>query len=219
MKYLFTLLLLCAISFSFISVDGSDPTLKPFNAIKLEGNATVHLVPGNSFGVQYADEGDKKSLDIHHSDKTLVVSGTGEVYVSLKQNSLVAIMLEGSGDILCDKTLRSDDLAIELKGSGDINLERLNANELNVQLTGSGDIFLAGSAEEANYNLQGSGDIKAAGLKATDVSASILGSGDVSLHASETLEARIHGSGDIHYDGNPQLTHAESLGNGKLVEL
>jgi hypothetical protein len=220
MKYLATLLLIfSALSFGFVSIDGSGPTLKPFNAIKLEGSATVHLVPGNSFGIKYESAHDEKSLDVHYSGKTLVVSGDGEVYVSLKQNSLEGIMLEGSGDIVCDKSLRTGDLEIRLQGSGDIGLEKLDANDLTVSLTGSGDIYLEGNGNNASYKLQGSGDIKADGFKATNVSASVMGSGDISLHATETLQAHIHGSGDIHYDGNPQVTHAENMGKGKLVEL
>jgi hypothetical protein len=219
MKYFLSLLLLCGLSFSFIITDGSGPTLKPFNAVKLEGSATVHLVPGNSFSLRYAKAIDEKKLDIHQSGNTLVVSGEGEVFVSLKQNSLKAIMLEGSGDIVCDKSLRTGDLNIHLEGSGDIALERLDAGDVNVKLTGSGDIVLKGNAGNGNYMLQGSGDITAQDLKVSDASARLLGSGDISLHATETLQAHIHGSGDIHYDGNPQVTHAENMGNGKLVEL
>lgn len=230
MKYMFTLLLVCIASLSLAHTHASEPkTVSPFEGIKLEGSGTVYLIPGNSYSVKvventHSDNWDKKQKNKHKMDarvegNTLVLSGKGEVYVTFKASNLKYIALHGSGDIVCDKAMRVNDLKIQLEGSGDVDLTRLNANEVMADLTGSGDIALGGSSNTVTYNLQGSGDIEASGLKSSRALASVHGSGDISVHASETLTAKIHGNGDIHVAGNPRVSNIDTPGTGRVEEL
>ena len=63
-------------------------------------------------------------------------------------------------------------------------------------------------AIQAKYAIAGSGNIQAADLEAENTDASISGSGNISCYASQKLVARVKGSGDIAYKGNPQEVDA-----------
>ena len=76
--------------------------------------------------------------------------------------------------------------------------------ECNASIAGSGDIGLSGKTLNAKYKIAGSGDIAAGNLESENVSASTTGSGSISCYASGKLTARVTGSGDIAYRGNPQ---------------
>lgn len=46
-------------------------------------------------------------------------------------------------------------------------------------------------------------------LVATNVTATVSGSGDIECYASKQLNARVNGSGEIEYKGNPSVVNKE----------
>lgn len=106
---------------------------------------------------------------------------------------------------------------LTLSGSGDMVVSGLVGKDLVVGLPGSGEITVNGTAETVNINLPGSGNIFCNGLKARSVTASLNGSGNIDVFASESLDANILGSGNIHYAGNPTNVSKKVTGSGSIT--
>ena len=120
--------------------------------------------------------------------------------IAYSNGNLSQATLQGSGDILLSSLKTNTQLNLLLQGSGDIELTGASVGELDALLQGSGDIDIEKTTVKGNVNLslQGSGDINVWKLKATTVNGSVKGSGDIDLHGStKTLNLVLQGSGDI----------------------
>jgi len=129
--------------------------------------------------------------------------------------SINALKLAGSGDIVSRTTIKSNNFKTALSGSGDITLA-VESNSLDASMSGSGDINLSGSTENFDVSISGSGDIKAYDLDADNVDATVSGSADIKVTANKMIRARVSGSGDISYRGNPEKVDTKSSGSGDI---
>jgi hypothetical protein len=77
-------------------------------------------------------------------------------------------------------------------------------------------MVLTGKTENFNSNLNGSGDIDAGDLKAKNAKITVSGSGDSKVFCSESLHARVSGSGDIEYIGDPKKKDTKVNGSGAI---
>lgn len=141
----------------------------------------------------------------------------GGIVVTVPVESVSEVSMSGSGDIVGKTRLRSDSFRASMSGSGDMSLE-VEAANVTVALSGSGDIALSGSADRAEIRVSGSGDVKAYELQAREVEAVVAGSADIRVTATESLTARVSGSGDIHYRGNPAKLDAKTSGSGDVTQ-
>ncbi|MGB5170298.1 MAG: head GIN domain-containing protein [Eudoraea sp.] len=141
----------------------------------------------------------------------------GGIYITVPVESINEVTLSGSGDIVGEKTIETRNFSTNLSGSGDITLA-LNAEEVSAAMSGSGDINLSGKTINFEVKISGSGDIKAYDLIADNVKASISGSADISVTANEMLTARVSGSGDIRYKGDPKKIDTKSSGSGDITK-
>ncbi len=137
------------------------------------------------------------------------------ILVVVPVESINAVSLSGSGDIMSRTTLKSDSFETRISGSGDIVLD-VEANSVKASMSGSGDIKLNGTASDLDVQVSGSGDINAYGLKADYVKVQVSGSADVEVTANESISARVSGSGDISYKGNPKKIETKSSGSGDI---
>jgi hypothetical protein len=117
--------------------------------------------------------------------------------------------------MLAKSELILDELYLSIIGSGDINLS-VSSTEVDAHILGSGDITLTGSTNALNVSLLGSGDFTSYGFDAKSTNVTVTGSGNAKVMAKENLVARVNGSGDIIYKGNPTKTDFESNGSGKI---
>lgn len=139
----------------------------------------------------------------------------GGIYITVPVESIDEVSLSGSGDIVGDKTIKTADFSTNLSGSGDISLAVI-ADNVTAGMSGSGDINLSGKTNNLEVHISGSGDIKAYDLEANNVDASISGSADIKVTANEMLKARVSGSGDIHYRGDPTKIDSKASGSGDV---
>lgn len=141
------------------------------------------------------------------------LKGSADIYLQgdLKGTDL-KLDITGSGDIEAEN-LQYDNITMLIKGSGDIDAKEIKTATLKASISGSGDIDLKGAAQKATLSVSGSGDISADRLTASHVTASISGSGDISCHASDHLDAKITGSGNIRYKGNPATLNKQGRTN------
>ncbi len=137
------------------------------------------------------------------------------IVITVPVESIEAVSLSGSGDVVSKSTLKADDFKASVAGSGDVSLS-IEANDLKAVLSGSGDIDLTGNAKTFEVSVAGSGDIKAFDLEADYVDAKVSGSADIKVTVNEELKARVSGSGDITYKGNPGKIDSKSSGSGDI---
>jgi len=137
------------------------------------------------------------------------------IRITVPVESIDAVSLSGSGDIVGKTTLKTSDFKTAMSGSGDITLD-LETESLSASMSGSGDMNLSGKTKNFDATISGSGDIKAYDLIADNVEATVSGSADIKVTAKEMLTARVSGSGDISYRGNPKKVDTKTSGSGDV---
>ena len=138
-----------------------------------------------------------------------------KLLVMVPFESLDAVSLSGSGDVNTKSTIKTRQFEAKLTGSGDVKLD-INAEEVNATLTGSGDLVLKGKTQSLECNITGSGDLNAFELTGNNATVALSGSGDCKVYCSEKLQARISGSGDISYKGDPKKKDTKVSGSGSI---
>ena len=147
--------------------------------------------------------------------KHLTTSKGKKIVITVPFETLNEVSLAGSGDVITKSKITTNQFSTTLSGSGDINLQ-IDATNITAKLSGSGNITLKGKSENFNCTVLGSGDINATELVSTNVDSTITGSGDCKVFCSEFLQARVNGSGDIDYSGNPKKKDTKVTGSGSI---
>ena len=137
------------------------------------------------------------------------------IRITVPVERIEALNLSGSGDIVGKMTLKASDFRTAMSGSGDITLD-LETSSLSASMSGSGDMYLSGTTTDFEAAISGSGDIKAYDLEADNVEATVSGSADIKVTANKLLKARVSGSGDISYRGNPTKVDTKTSGSGDI---
>tara|TARA_R110002051_G_scaffold137593_1_gene210080 strand:+ start:1130 stop:1855 length:726 start_codon:yes stop_codon:yes gene_type:complete len=137
------------------------------------------------------------------------------IRITVPVESINGVSLSGSGDIVGKKTIKSDHFETSMSGSGDITLN-VETMSMSASMSGSGDMNISGKTVDFSATISGSGDIKAYDLDADNVEATISGSADIKVTANKSIKARVSGSGDISYKGNPGKVDTKSSGSGDI---
>tara|TARA_R110002049_G_scaffold150790_3_gene314037 strand:- start:5958 stop:6680 length:723 start_codon:yes stop_codon:yes gene_type:complete len=201
-------------------------TTSDYEEIALSGSFDVELVDGKEGNITLqGEENILQHIKIEVKNNKLTIkpekgmnlnSSTGKnVVITIPIESINAASLSGSGDIVGKKKIIADSFETSISGSGDISL-KIAAKKLKASISGSGDINLSGSAIDFTIRVSGSGDISAYNLDADFVTALVSGSADIKVTAKESIDARVSGSGDIYYKGNPKKIESKTSGSGGI---
>lgn len=106
--------------------------------------------------------------------------------------------------------------AISVSGSADVALYGLEQATLEVSIQGSGDVCAYGQVKHLEVSIAGSGDVDAVELIAAQANLLIAGSGDIDAYVTQSVKARVAGSGDILIRGNPVERDQLVAGSGKI---
>ena len=136
------------------------------------------------------------------------------VSITITTNDLSAIEIHGSSNVITLTEFTGDDLYLDIKGSGDMDLD-IEYNSLAANIDGSGKIEMFGSADVMNVAIDGSGDIRAFEFPVKNSTIDISGSGDARVDVSDFLRVDIDGSGDVIYQGTPG-TEVNISGSGDV---
>ncbi len=195
-----------------------------YNEIKVVGFMDVKLESGTEGAITVTTdkniqeyiviESKNGVLTIKVKNKVNIQSKKG-VHVTVPFKDLNKVSLTGSGDVLTSNTIKSDSFEVELTGSGDVILD-VNSATIDAKITGSGDLKLSGKATDLEVKVTGSGDFTGKSLVSKNTQVYVSGSGDASVYASKSLKARVNGSGDIVYSGNPETTDNKVMGSGDI---
>jgi hypothetical protein len=204
-----------------------DRNVKDFTGIELAISGDVYVKQGADYSLTIeADKDILERIETEVDGNTLKIrtqKGYNFIWDNTKINIYVSmpqverLSISGSGDIKAESSIKTESLALNISGSGDISIPNLSVMNLSARISGSGDIDVSGggSAKIAEISVSGSGDISLKNIKFAEAEVSIVGSGDAYVNVTEKLNARIVGSGDIRYSGNP-LVDAKITGSGEL---
>ena len=142
-------------------------------------------------------------------------SWKSEIRITVPVESISSVTMSGSGDIVGKTKIKSDKFNTAMSGSGDITMD-IETRSLSATMSGSGDITLRGRTSDFEATISGSGDIEAYDLEADHVNATVSGSADIQVTANKSITARVSGSGDISYRGNPEKVNTKTSGSGDI---
>jgi|TARA_R100000479_G_scaffold33554_2_gene13865 hypothetical protein len=198
-----------------------------YDNVHVTGSMDVTLVSGTEGSINVTtDENIHEHLDIRSEGNTLIISVKKGHSISTKKGidvtvpfkDLSEVKLVGSGDITSTKKIKANNFETSIVGSGDVILN-VESSSLNAKVTGSGDMKLTGSADNFELKLSGSGDFDGRSFDANATEVYVSGSGDASVTARKSIKARVHGSGDISYKGNPSKSDTKVLGSGSIKSI
>lgn len=126
--------------------------------------------------------------------------------------------LEQTGSGESELILECDDMEVRLTGSGNALIQG-TIGKLDLKQTGSGDCEVIGFIDTLSTTLTGSGDLDGTMLKAGTADFLITGSGSAELTVEEELSAKLTGSGDLRFSGDPRLGTIIAVGSGKMTNL
>ncbi|WP_343589833.1 head GIN domain-containing protein [Flavobacterium sp.] len=196
-----------------------------YDGIKVAGSFDVDLVSGKEGKITIKGEEnllavikvevEENSLKIYVEKGTQIRTSSGKIQVTVPFEKISELSLAGSGDIQSKDVIKNDKFSIKLSGSGNFTLP-VDTNNLELNVSGSGNVRLKGTATNFSAKLSGSGDINAADLKSKVVEANVSGSGNSKVACDESLTARVSGSGNIRYVGNPEKKDTKVSGSGTI---
>lgn len=201
-------------------------TTPDYDLIKVSGSFDVDLVAGKEGKIIIkGDENLISSVKVEVEDNTLKIyieKGAGirprigkKIQITIPFEKISELNLSGSGNIQSKDVIKNDKFLVKLSGSGKFNLA-VDTNALDLNLSGSGNVHLKGTTTNFTTKLSGSGAIDAVNLKSKNVDVNVSGSGNSRVTCNESLTARVSGSGNIKYSGNPEKRDVKVSGSGNI---
>jgi len=232
-RYSFTLILMMAFGICALAQNRETRTVRDFDEISMRVGGKVLVTQGDKNEVIL--EGDEELLEKIETEvrggRLNIKSkrnnwgwwrngrnrGRLTVYVTVKE--LKGAYISGSGDIISQNTIKTDDFTASIAGSGDIEMD-LEAEYVESKISGSGNIELQGKTDRARLSISGSGKYMAEKLVAGDYYVSMSGSGRGSINVDGgDLDVRISGSGKIYYMGKPSSVNSSVSGSGSVRKI
>lgn len=177
-----------------------------FNNVRVEGSGNATITQGTTASVQVTGyENLVPAYETYVTNGTLVLKFKND-YHNIRNNNISVKIVTPS----LERT--------SINGSGSMLIKNFTGNLFQTEINGSGKVTVENSRYlTANLEVNGSGDIHAQQLTAGDVEARISGSGRIEITCFVKLVARISGSGDVFYWGNPQHLDMQVSGSGKVI--
>jgi len=195
--------------------------LNQATSIKLSIPAQVTLIQADSFScvvgaqknilevIKTSTSGDVFTID---SDRSIETDKPVQIVISLP--NIEGVEVTGSGQVSSLNSLHTEELKLEVNGSGTI---KLNGKIINIRsdINGSGEIFLEGKCDQQKITITGSGDFHGYNFESAETKVEITGSGDAEITVTNELNAEISGSGNVNYKGSPHLK-SDITGSGNV---
>lgn len=102
-----------------------------------------------------------------------------------------------------------------LAGTGTVEIDGARGPQLALEIAGSGEIAATGNVDRLVVDCAGSGEFNLFDLPADVIRIRVIGSGEAQVHARESLDVVVQGSGDVVYRGDPRITRSIA-GSGEI---
>lgn len=180
----------------------------------------VHYGSAGSGTVQGSGTAATQSRDVptFHS-----VDLAGANTVTIRIGRLQSVVVRADRNLLDRVTTRvhQDTLVIDTRGNvttkSPMGVELVVPSLDAVTLSGTGAVRATGTAAHLDVSLPGTGDVELGGLEARSVHAALSGSGRIVVHATNTVDATVSGTGAIVYLGNPAHVTTSVTGTGAIM--
>jgi hypothetical protein len=194
-----------------------DVNVTSFDQLDVNGVFNLFLVQGDKEGVKIeADDNLQPLFEVKNEGSKLVIEMKKDVnirnrdhdglrmkvYVTFKK--LKSMNLKTVGNIRSDASMSFDDLDIDNKSVGNINL-KLTAQNLNIQNKSVGDVTLNGKAENAVIKNKGVGSIQAASFVVQKMDIDNSGIGSAEVNAEKELKVKDSFMGKVTNKGNATI--------------
>lgn len=177
-----------------------DVTVSSFNSLEASGVYELKLSQGNKESVKIeADENLQEYFSVHNEGNKLVIdmeklknknlksSGKMKVYVTFK--NLKELELKTVGNISSEEQLSFDDLNLDTKSVGNIDLN-LTAKKLDLDNKSVGNVKLRGKANEAVVKNKGVGSFEAGNFVVQTMNIENDGVGSAEVNAEKDLKVK-----------------------------
>ncbi len=203
----------------------------------LVGNATAFSI----FGDGIKGSGDMETRDFDLADFDEISLGGSfdveikfgdrqEIDVTIDDNLWDNLELKVKGDRLIidwDKSCRPDDdcrieltvtslQAMSIRGAADVDIIDFEGDSFEFDLSGAADLEMSGEVDDLDIQVSGAGDIDTRDLQARHVKVRISGAGNADVTATESIDAKVSGVGDIDYWGDPAKERTSVSGLGDI---
>ena len=145
----------------------------------------------------------------------VIINTKKSIHITIPFTSLDNVSLAGSGSVLTNDQIKSDQIEAEISGSGEMNLD-IDVNRVNAKVNGSASLKIIGTATDLEIKVIGSGVFDGGSLISQNVEANVTGSGEALVVAKSSIKARVYGSGDIEYLGTPSTSDNKVIGCGDI---
>lgn len=200
-----------------------------YEALRIGGSYKIELVEGNEGIITLKGEDNiLEYVETEVRSGTLIIKSKNNmnlkpsmgkgVYIIIPVENIDAIRLSGSGKVVGNLTLKTDDMKIQTLGSRDVDL-KIEAKSIMVLSSGSSHMRLAGSSEKIDITSSGSSRLKAFELIADKVNITSSGSSHIKILANESINSRTSGSSNISYKGNPKKIQTKASGSSKVKKV
>ncbi len=202
-------------------------TTQPYDQISVRGSMEVYLEKGTEGNIQVTAEDNVQEHILVESDgKELIISMKGNtslrntktIKITVPFEKVSEISLLGSGKVEGTEVVKNESLSLNLRGSGEMELA-VDASSIDAQLNGSGGMKLSGSATDFKVKTTGSGNFEGKNLSTENTEVYVAGSGNAKVNAKSKLKARIQGSGNVVYSGNPASNDSKVMGSGTIKPI
>lgn len=179
-------------------------TTPAFTSIDLKGPISIEVHAGKA-----------QSLLVRGSPKFLAMLATevvdGELRIYLRDRDVKKI----SGDprvIVMVPALRK----FNMEGAGETILRDITGERFDVNYRGAGSMVISGVVTRLTLQAQGVGEVDARKLQARNADVDFQGIGSVQIYASDRLDARVQGMGELSYYGHPKTVNKSVSGIGSV---
>ena len=187
-------------SFNVELVSGKEGTIN----IKGDENIISHIVTeviGNELKVYF-----EKNRSYNYKQ---------DITITIPFEEISEISFTGSGNMITKNAINATDFEVKMAGSGDCTLE-INAKNIVANIAGSGNLKLSGIVENLEAKTAGSGDLNCNKLVSQNADVAVAGSGSLEVNCTNNLIAKVAGSGNIQYKGNPKIIDSKVTGSGDI---
>jgi hypothetical protein len=229
LSVLFGLMTSCVSSQSFMTINGSGPSVNKdfkvsnFHGIEVSNGFDVILVQGNSEGLtlnvqenllEYITVTVDQGILKIYSDKNINATQPMKARITFKD--INKLNVSGGGDVTSETPINVQKMDIGMSGGGDVNFN-LNSDELKCGISGGGDLKIDGNIKNYNLDLTGGGDVTSVINSAVTVDCRVSGGGDVKITSKgKTSDAKIDisGGGDLTMELNADKLKCSLSGGG-----
>jgi len=179
--------------------------VKPFTEVEIDGIGELILAAGPAPSlVVSGDDNLLPLLETEVKGERLVVKGKKSMSTKLK--------LEIKATTPAVKLVSASGVSV-------VSLSGVASDELRIDVSGAATVTAKGRARKLTAVLSGVGKLEATRLSAEAATVDVSGSASADVNASESLEAKVSGTGRVRYAGEPKRLSKDVSSVGSVDKM